>query len=714
MIQGGDPNTKDDDPSNDGMGGPGYTIDAEFSDISHERGILSMARASDPDSAGSQFFIMQDDAPQLDGKYSVFGRVSEGLGVVDEIAYVERDSRDRPLEDVEMQVRVFIKSDDRTSVDTNNQTHTEDNQNIDTNSTLVSMPRDIPGTIRNNRPIKFKKGKPGGVFVSYGLEGPSTWNDSQCKDYISSSLIYRLQPGLMNINYDTGQWNVFLGDQSKGDEGPGYDIVVDDYQNKMEIIIYLRKDIYWSDDTHMTSDDWVYYWNEIMSNPDIGHNAYNSTIVKDNGKELPIVAKKIDRFTFKYVFPRQIGDPELSISGGVMPKHIIKPVMDAEGEAGLRDMWGVNTPLKDLLVYGPWIPHQFNLGVNIVFVKNEKYFKKDEWNNQLPYLDKYVVDIIPDNDGGLLKFMNRELSEINIPSNEFTNMVDRADDDGYSVWNGGPNTGVLFLTFNLNPNSSRMKGTPQLRWFSDKRFRQALNYLINKEDLINRVLNGLGEPDKGNLHSSSPYFNPDITFPNEYNPREALRIMREELDIRDRDGDGILEDDTGTNITFELLTNTSNEERIQVMHIISSNWNDYGIDVNTKNIDFDSLVQKLISNFDWETMLMGLTGGIWPSSGANVWRSSANLHFWHPYQDEPATEWEAEVDMLFEKARNEPDFHLRKEHWDDMYKILYDQVPYLLIYRKYSFKAIYDEWENVKWDTMSSVGGYYNQYLFKK
>nr|NIQ03473.1 peptidylprolyl isomerase [Nitrospinaceae bacterium]NIR57366.1 peptidylprolyl isomerase [Nitrospinaceae bacterium]NIS87818.1 peptidylprolyl isomerase [Nitrospinaceae bacterium]NIT84688.1 peptidylprolyl isomerase [Nitrospinaceae bacterium]NIU46867.1 peptidylprolyl isomerase [Nitrospinaceae bacterium] len=75
MIQGGDPNSKDEDRSNDGFGGPGYTIDAEFNDISHDRGIVSMARSRDPNSAGSQFFIVVKDSHFLDGKYTVFGKV---------------------------------------------------------------------------------------------------------------------------------------------------------------------------------------------------------------------------------------------------------------------------------------------------------------------------------------------------------------------------------------------------------------------------------------------------------------------------------------------------------------------------------------------------------------------------------------------------------------------------------------------------------------
>ncbi len=100
MIQGGDPNTKDSDPNNDGRGGPGYTIKAEFNDIPHRRGILSMARKADPDSAGSQFFIVVKDAPFLDGKYTVFGEVTSGMDVADRIAAQPRARADRPKTDI--------------------------------------------------------------------------------------------------------------------------------------------------------------------------------------------------------------------------------------------------------------------------------------------------------------------------------------------------------------------------------------------------------------------------------------------------------------------------------------------------------------------------------------------------------------------------------------------------------------------------------------
>ncbi len=97
MIQGGDPNSKGDDRSLHGTGGPGYKVPAEFNDIKHDRGILSAARSQDPNSAGSQFFLMVAKSPHLDGNYSVFGEVVEGMDVVDKIVALKRDSRDNPI-----------------------------------------------------------------------------------------------------------------------------------------------------------------------------------------------------------------------------------------------------------------------------------------------------------------------------------------------------------------------------------------------------------------------------------------------------------------------------------------------------------------------------------------------------------------------------------------------------------------------------------------
>ena len=102
MIQGGDPNTKEADKSTWGTGGPGYNIKAEFSSRSHLRGIVSMARSSDPDSAGSQFFIVTSDSTFLDKQYTVFGEVTEGMEVADKIVNLPRDGNDCPKQEAKM------------------------------------------------------------------------------------------------------------------------------------------------------------------------------------------------------------------------------------------------------------------------------------------------------------------------------------------------------------------------------------------------------------------------------------------------------------------------------------------------------------------------------------------------------------------------------------------------------------------------------------
>ena len=106
MIQGGDPNTKSDDRATYGMGGPGYSIKAEFNDTPHKRGVLSMARSQNPNSAGSQFFIVVKKSSFLDGKYTAFGKVLSGMAVADQIVNAPRDKRDNPDERIEMKVKV--------------------------------------------------------------------------------------------------------------------------------------------------------------------------------------------------------------------------------------------------------------------------------------------------------------------------------------------------------------------------------------------------------------------------------------------------------------------------------------------------------------------------------------------------------------------------------------------------------------------------------
>jgi peptidyl-prolyl cis-trans isomerase B (cyclophilin B) len=109
MIQGGDPNSKNPGNSNLGAGGPGYSLKAEFNDLPHKKGTVSMARSRNPDSAGSQFFICVADTPWLNKQYTVFGEVTSGIEVAEEIVSQPRDRRDNPVERIEMKIKIIEK-----------------------------------------------------------------------------------------------------------------------------------------------------------------------------------------------------------------------------------------------------------------------------------------------------------------------------------------------------------------------------------------------------------------------------------------------------------------------------------------------------------------------------------------------------------------------------------------------------------------------------
>ncbi len=587
-------------------------------------------------------------------------------------------------------------------------------------TTNVPKPRHIPGTVTNKRPIKYDKGKLGGVFIDSIMGEPKTFNLAQSTDGTSSEVIAMTACGLMDLNYDTGQWEVFLGDHKKGqdmNDGSGktgykIDVLKD---GKMEITIYLRNGIYWTDGTPMTADDWVYYYNEIECNEDVATMGYGGTLITmPNGDEEQIRAKKIDKLTFKYIFPRTLGDPEIMASGNIMPMHVIKPVMDTKGPDGIKQMWGINTKVKDLIGYGPWIIESFDATQGITFRRNERYFFKDEWNNPLPYLDKFIKTAVADGKIAVLKFKNKQLDTLYVETSDFKELVDASSSSGFSVWNGGTELYKRFIVFNQNPNAERLKGKAKLKWFKDKDFRWAMSMLIDRESLLQQAYNSLGEPADGFIPPASPYYDPKVTFNPEYNPDRAKKLLENSVNvIKDRNGDGIMEDKDGNKIEFELLTNSGYGYKEQTVVLVAKEWTVFGIKTTPVLLEFNVVTDKINKSYDYDSHYMTLGGSIFPIA-VNVWPSNGNYHVWYPYQKEPATKWEAKIDKLHNDAMCEADFKKRKALWNEMFKILYEELPLIPIVRKYEFQAFYDKWGNIYWDAFATAGDNLYMRLYKK
>ena len=146
---------------------------------------------------------------------------------------------------------------------------------------------------------------------------------------------------------------------------------------------------------------------------------------------------------------------------------------------------------------------------------------------------------------------------------------------------------------------------------------------------------------------------------------------------------------------FTLLTNSGNTERIQIAAIIRKDLESLGMKVNFLALEFNNLVAKMTSTYDWDAIIMGLTGGIEPHFGRNVWHSSGQLHMWHPRGKTPATAWEKRVDALFDLGVQELDQDKRKVFYDEWQYIVSEQLPFIYTVLPASIFAVRNKFGNL-------------------
>ena len=161
-----------------------------------------------------------------------------------------------------------------------------------------------------------------------------------------------------------------------------------------------------------------------------------------------------------------------------------------------------------------------------------------------------------------------------------------------------------------------------------------------------------------------------------YDPEMAVQLL-EELGMTDRDGDGFREDKDGNKITFLMETNSNNTDRVKYGEILAQEMKKAGIDVTYNPADFNAMVGKLVASYDWEVILIGLTGGPQPYlSGSNIYPSRGSLHMIEPGQESPRRDWEKRIDELYTENTTTTDYDTRKRTGDEMQKLWAENIPW--------------------------------------
>ena len=392
-----------------------------------------------------------------------------------------------------------------------------------------------------------------------------------------------------------------------------------------------------------------------------------------------MTVRALDDYTVECVLPVSFAPFLRSMGTAIYPRHILEKHVDDDS---FVETWDIETDPAEIIGTGPFTIESYEPMSRVVMRRNPDYWLKDEAGNSLPYLDRIVHNIVPDLETELAKFLAGESDSHGVLGEEFADLEPQQEEGNFTIYKRGAAFGTTFLGFNMNPGKNSETGDPyiapeKLAWFQNKEFRQAAAHSIDKDAIIDDVQHGLGYPQWAAISpAAGDFHNPDVRR-YDYDLDKANEIL-DGMGWTDTDGDGIREDGAGNSIEFSLVTNTGNSVRERAAAIISRGMEQIGLKVDLQLIEFGDLVSQLTASYDWEAMVIGLTGGTEPHGGITVWHSSENLHLWNPNQPQPATEWEAEIDELYIKGSQELDRAKRIGHYLRAQEIAAENVP--LIY----------------------------------
>ncbi|HON09423.1 MAG TPA: ABC transporter substrate-binding protein [Chitinispirillaceae bacterium] len=508
-------------------------------------------------------------------------------------------------------------------------------------------------------------GKKGGQIVLSSFSDPKSFNPITSTENTTSEFTEFLFEGLVRANGVTLLPEPNLADTWQvSDDG-------------LEWTFHIRPGVLWSDSVPFSAYDVEFTFNDLIFNPAINPNSARDIFLVD-GKRIRV--KAIDSSNVKFTLPFPYAPFLRTMSQQILPKHKFYQVVKS---GKFNTALSIQTPPSSIVGTGPFLLDSYISSQKVVFKRNPLYWRTDSAGNRLPYLDRVVYTIVADQNAELLQFKRGEVDYLAAKGEDFPSLKKDEKSGSYTVYRLGPATGSNFLFFNQILDKDPATGKQyvdkvKLSWFTNVNFRKAVAHALDKQNMIRIVMNGLGYPQWSPMTPSEGYFFSDKTTQYPYDLKKAKEILAME-GFSDKNGDGYLEDKDGNTVEFSFVTNSGNVVRARISEIIRKDLEALGMKIHYQQLEFNSLIQK-ISNppYEWDAILLGLTGGVEPHFGRNVWHSSGTLHMWYPRQKKPATEWERRVDSLFDVGVKELDVSKRKVIYDEWQQIISDQLP--LIY----------------------------------
>lgn len=421
--------------------------------------------------------------------------------------------------------------------------------------------------------------------------------------------------------------------------------------NGLKIVFHLKKGVKWHDGKEFTAQDVEFTYKKLID-PQV-QTPYSSDFLKV--KEFHI----LDPYTIEIIYDTPFS-PALSTWGmWIMPKHIL------ENE---------NLNLTDFSSHpigtGPYKFKNWKRQEEIELTSNEQYFEG------CPFIGRYISKVIPDQTTIFLELQTKSIDACPLTPLQFL----RQTENTFFKKN--------YLRFRLNSFSYTYLGyNLEDQRFKDKKVRQALNFAVNKKEIIQIVLLGQGKEATGPFIPRSWGYN-DSVINAEFSPEHAIELLRQ-AGWQDTNQDGIL-DKNGKNFEFTIITSQGNEARVKTAELIQKYLKNIGIKVKIKVLEWSALLDEYINKQRFEAILLGWSLSMDPDC-YDIWHSSkikqGEFNFVH-YKN-------LEVDQLLEKARVTFDIELRKKYYHQIHALIYEDQPYMFLYSPDSLEVVSSRFKGI-------------------